>query len=119
MDSAMTIAASGMAAAISSLAASAANVANAQISGYQPATVIETPRADGGVTATIIRPPNTILSYNPAGPFANAQGMVAVPNIDFAAQMVNQLTASLAFRANAKVFQIAVRNQKSLLDMLA
>ena len=124
MDSAMTIAASGLAAAITSLATAASNVANAQTSGtpesvYQSATVIETPRADGGVTATIIRAPNTSFSFNPAAPFANAQGMVAVPNLDVAAQMVNQITASLAFQANAKVFQIAARNQKSLIDLIA
>jgi len=126
----MRIAASGMAAAMTSITAAASNVANAQTSGpvpdgarppesvYQPATVIATSLSDGGVSATVIRAPSYSVSYQPASPYANAQGMVAAPNIDLATQMVNQVTASLAFRANAKVFQIAARNQKSLIDIL-
>jgi flagellar basal-body rod protein FlgC len=127
----MTIAASGMAAAMTSLTVTASNVANAMTTGpvpdgarppesvYQPATIVETSLSNGGVSATVIRAPDYSLSYQPAVPFANVQGMVAVPNIDLAAQMVNQISASIAFRANVKVFQIAARNQKSLIDMLA
>jgi flagellar basal-body rod protein FlgC len=123
----MTIAASGMAAATVSLTAAASNLAVAQtaapISGaqnaYQPVTVMETSLPGGGVSAGMIRAPSFTLSYSPASPFADAQGMVAVPNIDIATQMVNQITASVAFRANVKVFQIAARNQKSLIDLIA
>ena len=126
----MTIAASGMAAAISSMTAAASNVANAQTTAPtpgaapspasgQPVTVIETSLAEGGVSATVIRPTSSMLYYAPASAAAGAQGMVAVPNIDLATQMVNMATASLAFRANAKVFQIAAQNQKSLLDIMA
>ena len=130
MDSAMRIAASGMAAAITSLTATASNVANAATTGpvpdgarpaeniYQPATVVATSLSDGGVAATVIRAPSYSISYQPASPFANVQGMVAAPNIDLATQMVNQISASVAFRANAKVFLIAARNQKMLLDMV-
>lgn len=119
----MTIAASGMAAAMNSLTASASNLANAQNAGpvgsaYQPAVVIQTSMSDGTVSARIIRPPNYLLAYSPALPFANAQGMVAVPNVDQVVETVNQISASLAFRANLKVFKAAARNEKSLLDML-
>jgi flagellar basal-body rod protein FlgC len=127
LDSAMTIAASGMAAATVSLTALASNLAVAQtaapISGtqsaYQPVTVMETSLPGGGVSAGMIRSPSFMLSYSPATAFADAQGMVAVPNIDIAAQMVSQITASAAFQANARVFQIAARNQKSLIDLIA
>jgi flagellar basal-body rod protein FlgC len=123
----MTIAASGMAAATVSLTAAASNLAVAQtaapISGaqnaYQPVTVMETSLPGGGVSAGMIRAPSFTLSYSPATPFADAQGMIAVPNIDIAAQMVHQITAAAAFRANVKVFQIAVRDQKSLIDLIA
>ena len=127
----MRIAASGMAAAITSLTATASNVANAMTTGpvpdgarppenvYQPATVVATSLSDGGVAATVIRVPSYSIGYQPASPFANAQGMVAAPNIDLASQMVNQISASVAFRANVKVFQIAARNQKALIDMIA
>jgi flagellar basal-body rod protein FlgC len=130
----MTIAASGMAAAMASLTASASNVANAQSAGpapdfvpvnaqspakaYQPAVVIENSMAGGGVSATITRSsPGTILSYDPTAPFADAQGMVAVPNVDYATEAVNQLSARIAFSANLKVFQAANRNLDTLLDI--
>jgi flagellar basal-body rod protein FlgC len=130
----MTIAASGMAAAMASLNASASNVANAGSAGpvqgftpvnaqsptsaYQPAVVVETSMAGGGVSATVTcYSPGAILSYDPTAPFADGQGMVAVPNVDFATEAVNQLSASLAFRANLRVFQAANRNLDSLLDI--
>lgn len=127
----MRIAASGMAAAVTSLTATASNVANAMTTGpvpdgtgasqnvYQPATVVTAPVSGGGVTARVIHSPDYFLAYQPSDPAANAQGMVAAPNIDLASQMVNQLSASLAFQASAKLFRIADHNQKVLLDMLA
>jgi len=134
VDDAMTIAASGMAAAMASLTASASNVANAGSAGptpdftpvnapspasaYQPAVVIETSMAGGGVSATVTRcSPGTTLSYDPTAPFADTQGMVAVPNVDFATEAVNQISARMAFSANLKVFQAANRNLDSLLDI--
>jgi len=130
----MTIAASGMAAAMTSLTASASNVANANSAGpasgftpvnapspasaYQPAVVTLTSMAGGGVSATITRSsPSPILSYDPTAPFANGQGMVAIPNVDFATEAVNQLSARVAFQANLKVFQAANRNLDTLLDI--
>src|SRR3954468_4657287 len=86
VDSAMRIAASGMAAAMASLTATASNVANALTTGpvpdgarppenvYQSATVVATSLSDGGVSATVIRAPSCSMSYQPAAPFANAQG---------------------------------------------
>jgi flagellar basal-body rod protein FlgC len=134
MDSPMSIAASGMAAAMASLTASASNVANADTTGplpdaapassqaqphvYQPAVVVETSMAGGGVSATITRSNGYIQSYDPTAPFANNQGMVATPNVDLPSEMVDQMSASLAFRANLKVFQAADRMQKSLLDII-
>ncbi len=128
----MSIAASGMAAAMTSLTASASNIANADSTGpvpgpqaanfpgsvYQPAVVVQTALPDGGVSATVLRPTSYAQSYNPSAPFADAQGMVATPNVDLASEMVNQLQATLAFRANLKMFQAADRNAKSLLDVM-
>jgi flagellar basal-body rod protein FlgC len=80
--------------------------------------MIETSMAGGGVSATVTRSsPGTILSYDPTAPFADAQGMVAVPNVDFATAAVNQLSARIAFSANLRVFQAANRNLDTLLDI--
>jgi flagellar basal-body rod protein FlgC len=135
MDGAMSIAASGMQAASLQLAASASNIANMQSDGplpasapgaetpasaYQPVTVNETAAPGGGVQ-TSLSPivPGAVLAYDPSAPFANLQGMVAAPNVDPAAEMVNQLTAAIAFKANLAVFKAAESDDKALFDTLA
>jgi flagellar basal-body rod protein FlgC len=138
MDSAMAIAASGMAAASASFAVSSANIVNMQSDGpvpptnpslpvpqtagsvYQPVSATFTASPGGAVqanTSNIL--PSYTLAYDPSAPFANLQGMVAAPNVDPVAEAVNQMSASAAFRANIAVFKVAEQNCKTLLDMLA
>lgn len=121
----MSIAASGMMAAQVQLAASASNIANMQDDGpagsaYQPVMVDETTAPGGGVqTSLSSMTPGNILAYDPSAPFANLQGMVAAPNVDPAAEMVNQLTATIAFKANLAVFKAAESDDKALFETLA
>jgi flagellar basal-body rod protein FlgC len=134
----MAIAASGMAAAQASLTASASNIANVETTGpvpvtgpsqpvpqgagnvYQPVSTTLTAQPSGGVSASISNTlPSYTLSYDPSAPFANLQGMVAAPNVDPASEVVNQMSASLAFRANLAVFKTADKTFQSLLDTLA
>ena len=138
MDAAMSIAASGMAAAQASLTASASNVANMETTGpvpatgpsqpvpqgagnvYQPVSATLTPQPSGGVAASISNTlPSYTLAYDPSAPFANMQGMVAAPNVDPASEAVNQMSASLAFRANLAVFKAADKTFQTLLNTLA
>jgi flagellar basal-body rod protein FlgC len=51
------------------------------------------------------RPP--VMVYNPSHPDANAQGMVAVPDINIHEEMVNMISASRAFEANLAVVKNA------------
>ena len=138
MNSAMTIAVSGMLAASTSLTASASNLANLQSDGpvpatdpqqpvvpapgsvYQPVQVTDTARPGGGVSAAASPSlPAYSLAYDPTAPFANMQGMVAQPNVNPAREVVNQITASLAYKANIATFKTAQEMEKSLLDALA
>jgi flagellar basal-body rod protein FlgC len=138
MDTTMAIAASGMAAAATSLTASASNIANMETVGpvpsggplqpvpsnsggvYQAVSAPTQALPGGGVTAAISNTlPSYTLAYDPSAPFANLQGMVAAPNVDPVAEAVNQISASVAFRANLAVFETASKNFKSLLDTLA
>lgn len=138
MDTSMAIAASGMAAAATSLTASASNIANMETVGpvpsggplqpvlsnsggvYQAVSATTQALPGGGATATISNTlPSYTLAYDPSAPFANLQGMVAAPNVDPVAEAVNQISASTAFRANLAVFETASKNFKSLLDTLA
>lgn len=111
MDAVMAIAASGMAAASASLTASASNIASMDTTGPGPG---------GAVPAVLSNTlPSPTLSYDPSAPFANLQGMVAAPNADPAAEAVDLVSSSLAFRANLAVFQVASKDFKTLLDVLA
>lgn len=51
------------------------------------------------------RPP--IMVYNPSHPDANAQGMVATPDINIHEEMVDMIAASRAFEANLAVVKNA------------
>jgi flagellar basal-body rod protein FlgC len=48
--------------------------------------------------------------YNPGHPHADAQGMVKLPNVQIAVEMVDLLSASRAYEANLSV----ARNARSL-----
>ena len=39
--------------------------------------------------------------YDPSAPLANAQGLVAVPNVDLATAVVDQIMALQSYKANA------------------
>ena len=61
--------------------------------------------ATTGVTVERIhvdeRPPR--LQYDPSHPDANAEGYVAMPNVDPVAEMVNMMAASRAYESNVSV----------------
>ena len=57
--------------------------------------------------------------YDPTSPDADGKGLVALPNVDIAGEAVNLITARFQFAASAKVAQIAMDTQKTLLDTLA
>ena len=88
---------------------------------YQAVSVTSQALAGGGVTSassTIL--PSYTLAYDPSAPFANLQGMVAAPrNVDPVAETADQISASVAFRANLAVIEAANKNFKTLLDTLA
>ncbi len=54
------------------------------------------------------RPPRMV--YNPSHPDANAQGMVAMPDINIHEEMVDMIASSRAYEANIAV----VRNARSM-----
>jgi flagellar basal body rod protein FlgC len=103
MNIAMNIAVSGMCAASAGFAASAANLANLKsvspvpAAGPQP----QAAPAPGGVS------------------FAGPLGGIAASEVDPAREVVNQITASLAYRANIASFKTAQQMEKTLLDTLA
>ncbi|MDR6773385.1 flagellar basal body rod C-terminal domain-containing protein [Azospirillum sp. BE72] len=128
------IALSGLTAQTRRLDASASNVANVRSTGtipaadgmtsngtggdqraaYQPLAVAQTD-ANPGTRATFTPiTPAYLQEYAPDDSAANADGMVAAPNVDLAKERVNQIAANRAYGANIAV----VRTQDEMLTSL-
>lgn len=137
MSDAIATAVSGLQASSMWMDAVASNIANARDTGpvqantppvpapsqqtlYQPVSVAQSPLAGGGVDAHLSPVlPSYSVSYDPASPFANAQGMVAMPNVDIAEQMVNALEAVASYKANIAVIKTADKMAQDTLDLTA
>jgi flagellar basal-body rod protein FlgC len=145
MFSAIATARSGLLASIARLNAGASNIANAGTTGplprtpgappvaaapedaarvYQPVDVVLRSVGDqegpAGVAASYRpRMPASIRRYEPTAPYADAEGMVAAPNVDMAQEAVGVLEAAVLFKANLAVLKAADEMTKSLLDTTA
>lgn len=131
MGDALLIAVSGLNAASARLYAAANNIANAndtgalqptpgQIQPFQPQQVAQQATAGGGTIATNVPvTPASDPALDPNSPFANAQGPVAVPNVDTAQELVDTQVASVSYDANLKVIETASKMQGYLLNIFA
>ena len=136
MSSVQSIAVSGMLAASQRLQVSANNVANMRSDGalpdaqgnyapgapraYTPQRVDQVDVAGGGTRAIASDvSPSYVASYDPSAPYANQDGMVAAPNVDLADEVVQQLMATYAYAANARVVTSYNQMVKSLFDAKA
>lgn len=118
---------SGLMAQSKRLAVSAENIANMRSRGlredgpaeqpgaYVPRQVEEVTTEGGGVRA-VERPvdPASVKIYAPSRPDADAEGVAAVPNVNLAEELVNQILAQRAYEANAA----AIRTQDEMTDRL-
>ncbi len=88
---------------------------------FQPVTVSFSAGASGGGVSAQATPtlPSYATAYAPASPSANAQGLVATPNVDPATQFVNLAEATFSYRANLAVFRAASQMEKATLDLVA
>lgn len=122
------------------LSATASNVANVSTGGavpgsaeaaagastvYRPLTVNITSQTlpDGqgaGVSAYVTERENGFsLSYDPSAPGANAEGFVAVPNVDLAQEAVNLIETKALFKANAAVIKVQDEMLGSFMDIVS
>jgi flagellar basal-body rod protein FlgC len=130
MTSVMSIAVSGMMAAQKRLEVSASNVANVSTTGpldaapddvraaYQALRSDQAETQGGGTAVTVRRDsPATLAAYDPGAPYANADGLVAAPNVDLTNEAIQQIVARYSFAANAAIIRAEDRMVKSLLDI--
>jgi flagellar basal-body rod protein FlgC len=126
---AIRIALSGMLAAQNRVAAVATNVANANDVSrttpqagdppvFNPIDTVETTLTGGGVASTFTPvTPASVTVPDASSQFADAQGLVNLPNVDLGTQMVDAMTAKISFEANAKVITTAKKMTDALLKI--
>ena len=138
MVSSIPISLSGLQASQKNLLAASSNIANLTTSGVNPETskdgqttaynaktvVQKTLNIQGqggvGTAATIVeREDGTTLISDPNSIFADKNGLIAIPNISLEEEVVNLLTAKIAYKANAFAFKTAQEIEQSLIDELA
>ena len=134
----MTIASQGMTAERTRLEVIASNLANANTTRtpeggpYRRRDVVfstteigsmfssELDRASHGVEVQEITPDNSqpVRHYDPGHPDADAQGYVAMPNINALEETVNMMVATRAYQSNLSVFNAAKDMMRSTIDIL-
>ena len=114
------IAGSAMAAQSQRMNTTASNLANADsVSGpdgqpYRAKQVVfemapASGQGIGGVrVARVIEDPSPLrMQHDPKNPLANADGYVAMPNVNVVEEMVNMISASRSYQANVEVLNTA------------
>ena len=132
MTNVLATAMSGLNDASLRLANAASNIANASstsslpasggtYTGYQPQDVVTISSGTGaGVTSTLqARSPAYRAAADPGSPNANANGLVAAPNVDPTSDIIASGVAQASYGANAAVIRTADQMQKSLLNILS
>jgi flagellar basal-body rod protein FlgC len=134
MSSILSIAVSGITAASERLQDSASNVANADSDGplpsadpavqaqfpaaYAPTQVEQVATPGGGTKAVVTHvQPSSLPAYDPTAPYADQNGMVAEPNVNYANEAMQQTIARYDYVFNAYVMRVYSRMMKSLVDV--
>ncbi len=135
MSSIFSSAISGMNAAATRFSNAVTNIVNASSTGrlpnsseekatsYQPTDVITLSNDVGdhhlGVTTTtVLRDHPYVVARDETSPHANADGLIAAPNVDITKEIVDTMMAELAYKANAKVIAAEKRNEETLLNTM-
>tara|TARA_R110001592_G_scaffold144484_2_gene367618 strand:- start:4550 stop:4945 length:396 start_codon:yes stop_codon:yes gene_type:complete len=127
MINAIGIALTGLNSASLRLNASASNIANINTVGsltdtnnapYTPVSAQSSSLGTtGGVRTDLLpRSPAFVPAYDPNSPFADANGIIGVPNTDLAEEIVNAKLAEISYKANLKTIETAGTLFDSLLD---
>jgi len=136
MSSVFSISISGMNAAATRVVNAVSNIVNVSSTGklltnpdekatcYRPTDVISLSNSVGddklGVrTQTVLRDPAYHPAYDPSAPDANADGLVAAPNVDITKEIVETMMAELAYKASVKVISMEMKNEKTLIDTMS
>jgi flagellar basal-body rod protein FlgC len=78
----------------------------------------ENPAMSVQVIDVITDPSPLVMKYQPGHPDANADGYVAYPNINTFEEMVNMLSATRSYEANATIMKNAKEMADKTIDLL-
>lgn len=135
MTDALSIALSGLTAQKQRLATAAGNIANVSTAGtvpgnanssvvpastvYQPLQTNFIAMEAGGVTTTVtMRENGYSLVYDLENNYANSEGFYAVPNIDYATELIDINISKQSFKANLAVIRVYDHMMEEALDKL-
>ncbi len=83
-----------------------------------PTAKHENPTMSVQVVDVITDPSPLVMKYEPGHPDANADGYVAYPNINTFEEMVNMLSATRSYEANATIMKNAKEMSAKIIDLL-
>lgn len=112
MSSVFDVARSGLSAAERRLSTSAHNVANALTTGFRPLAVVAQEQPGGGVTARVVRPNDPAVE-------SRLDALALGSGTDLATEMVSQMTAAAAYRANLATLRTADEMEGALVAVRA
>ena len=127
--SAMEVSSSGMSAERTRLNVIASNIANARVTRtiqggpYRRkevvfSTILNQKIGEGVQVAGIFPDPSPFkMIYEPSHPDANAQGFVAMPNVDIAVEMIDMISSTRAYEANITAFKAAESMARKALEI--
>lgn len=129
MVDAISVALSGLKANTTKVGVHANNIANAGNIGarrpeggpapYTPQDVVMIADALGGVQTRVTdRDPAFVLAPDPGSAYADDNGVVAVPNVDMATEIVGMNIAKNSYAANAAVIKVASAMQDEVMRLV-
>lgn len=131
MINALNSSVSGMIAQSTKIAASASNIANADVIGSLDANAARTPyqALDVNITSTsergniggvrpeiYVREPATTIAYDPTSQYADKNGFVGAPNVNLTEEVTSNIVATQAYKANAQMISVIDDMNDALLN---
>ncbi len=84
----------------------------------EPMATAENPALSVKVVDVITDPSPLVMKYQPGHPDANKDGYVAYPNVNTFEEMVNMLSATRSYEANATIMKNAKEMADKTIDLL-
>ncbi len=99
----------------------AGKVSAGQPAAYQAVTTSVTSQGSGGgvIATTNLANPATVALADSSSPYANAQGLVAAPNVDVTQQTVNMMDARRAYSTNLAALRTQDKMTREAINLTA